>query len=179
MEPAMALCAGVATVTLMLGVIGSLPAAVRRLAAAHFRLPPKAVAAFLMVASFVPVLVRSNPATAAVPPPMVRFTDDDRVDDDDARPATAENASPTVAPDRAVAPHRVVGIEPDDHTYVVRSGDSLWRIAERILGNRTDGTVTSADIARFWPAVYEVNRSLIGEDPNLIFPGQTLQIPEA
>ena len=61
MEPAMALCAGVATLTLMLGVVGLLPAAVRWLADTNVQLSPRPVAAFLMVASFVPVLVRSNP----------------------------------------------------------------------------------------------------------------------
>jgi nucleoid-associated protein YgaU len=163
----------------MLGVVGLLPAAVRRLADTNVQLSPRPVAAFLMVASFVPVLVRSNPATAAVPPPMVRFADDGRRGDDDARRVSTEPASPAVAPDRAAAQPGVVGVEPGDDIYVVRSGDSLWRIAELILGDRTDGTVSSSDIARFWPAVYEANRALIGEDPNLILPGQTLQIPEA
>jgi nucleoid-associated protein YgaU len=179
MEPAMALCAGVATFTLTFGVIASLPATVRRLAAVHVRLPARPVAALLMVASLVPLLARSSPAAAAVPPPIVRFTDGGHGGEGDAGPAAAKRISPAAAPDHAAAPARVAGLEPGDHTYVVRSGDSLWCIAERILAVRTDGTVTGSDVARFWPAVYEANRALIGEDPNLIFPGQTLQIPEA
>lgn len=175
----MALCAGVAAVTLMLGGIGSLTTAVRRLAAFHFPLPARPVAALLMATSFAPLLARSNPATATVPPPIVRFTDEDRGGDGDAGSAAAGSASPAPALDPAAAPPRLIGREPSSRTHVVRSGDSLWRIAEQTLANRTDGTVSSSDIARFWPVVYEANRALIGEDPNLIFPGQTLQIPEA
>ena len=37
---------------------------------------------------------------------------------------------------------------------------------------------TSAAVAGFWPRVYEANRPLIGEDPNLILPGQQLTIPD-
>ena len=37
---------------------------------------------------------------------------------------------------------------------------------------------SNAEIARFWPAIYEANRGTIGENPNLIFPGQRLVIPE-
>jgi len=31
-------------------------------------------------------------------------------------------------------------------------------------------------IAGGWPALYELNRSVIGPDPNLILPGQVLQL---
>jgi Tfp pilus assembly protein FimV len=179
MEAAMALCAGVAILSLVLGAIGSLPAAVRRLAAVHSHPSARPVAALLMAASFVPLLARSSPAVATVPPPIVRFSEGGHGDEGDAGSAAAKRISPAAAPDHAAAPARVAGIDPGNRTYVVRSGDSLWRIAERILAVRTGGTVTGSDVARFWPAVYEANRALIGEDPNLIFPGQTLQIPEA
>ena len=50
-------------------------------------------------------------------------------------------------------------------TYVVKSGDSLSKIAKELLGD-----------ANRWPEIYEANRDEI-EDPNLIYPGQELRIP--
>ena len=50
--------------------------------------------------------------------------------------------------------------------YVVKSGDSLSKIAKERLG---DGSR--------WPEIFEANKDKI-KDPNLIYPGQELQIPE-
>ena len=50
-------------------------------------------------------------------------------------------------------------------TYVVVSGDSLSKIAQREYGNAAE-----------WTRIYEANRDLI-RDPDKIFPGQKLQIP--
>ncbi len=60
-------------------------------------------------------------------------------------------------------------------TYTVEAGDSLWGIARSILEDR--GTVSGADISDLWRSIYEANRDLIGSDPNLIHPGQVLQLP--
>jgi hypothetical protein len=179
MEPAMALCAAVATITLTVGVIGSLPAATRRIVAVHIPLPVRPIAAFLLMTSVVVLPARSRPADATIPPPIVRLTDGADVGDGDAESPDIDSVAPEAAPGGAAPPTRSTGTGLPGHTYVVRTGDSLWRIAERTLSDRGDGTVTSADIARFWPVVYEANRALIGDDPNLIFPGQTLQMPEA
>jgi nucleoid-associated protein YgaU len=51
-------------------------------------------------------------------------------------------------------------------TYVVVKGDSLSRIAQRAYG---DGSK--------WRKIYEANKDLI-KDPDLIYPGQSLRIPE-
>ena len=179
MEPAMALCAAVATITLTLGVVGSLPAATRRIAAVHIPLPVRPLAAFLLMTSVAVLPARPRPADATIPPPIVRLTDGADVGDGDAgSPDIDSISSEAAAPGGAATPTYSAGTELPGHTYVVRTGDSLWRIAEQTLSDRGDGTVTSADIARFWPVVYEANRALIGGDPNLIYPGQTLQIPE-
>lgn len=63
----------------------------------------------------------------------------------------------------------VGGPEPSmtGRTYVVVSGDSLSRIAQRQYGD-----------AQKWPKIYEANRNII-KDPDLIYPGQELRIPEA
>ncbi len=63
------------------------------------------------------------------------------------------------------------------HRYEVVRGDSLWRIAQRRLAAAGE-TPTSADVARYWPRIYEANRSQIGDDPNLILPGQQFDLPE-
>lgn len=52
-------------------------------------------------------------------------------------------------------------------TYTVVKGDSLSKIAKHQYGN-----------ASKWPTIYEANRDLI-KDPDLIYPGQSLRIPEA
>lgn len=49
--------------------------------------------------------------------------------------------------------------------YTVRSGDSLWSIASRFLGNGAD-----------WRELYNWNRSTVGGNPNLIYPGERLTI---
>ena len=51
-------------------------------------------------------------------------------------------------------------------TYVVREGDCLWSIAEEEFG---DGM--------YWSCIYEANRELIGDNPNLIYVGWELTNP--
>lgn len=50
-------------------------------------------------------------------------------------------------------------------TYTVKSGDSLWKIAQRFYGNGTQ-----------WRKIYEANKSKI-KNPDLIYPGQKFVIP--
>ena len=50
--------------------------------------------------------------------------------------------------------------------YTVQPGDSLFAIAQQTYG---DGNL--------WPKIYEVNKQVIGPNPNLIHPGQVLTIP--
>jgi hypothetical protein len=56
----------------------------------------------------------------------------------------------------------------------VSAGDSLWSLAQQVLGGRpTDPETTAA-----WRAIYLANVDRIGTDPDLIFPGTTLHLPD-
>lgn len=60
-----------------------------------------------------------------------------------------------------------VTIDGEGSTYSVESGDSLWKIAERIYG---DG--------KKWTVIYSANTDTV-IDPSLIYAGQELKIPAA
>ena len=57
---------------------------------------------------------------------------------------------------------------------VVQRGDTLWSIAARHLGP----DASDAEIAHAWPAWFEANRGVVGDDPDLLRPGQVLRAPE-
>ncbi|MFC8806227.1 resuscitation-promoting factor protein RpfC [Streptomyces anthocyanicus] len=54
--------------------------------------------------------------------------------------------------------------EAGDGRYVVRTGDSLWAIAD------------SLDVDGGWHALYADNETVVGADPDHILPGQTLTV---
>lgn len=54
---------------------------------------------------------------------------------------------------------------PGDNLYTVKPGDYLMKIAREQCGD-----------ANAWPKIYEDNKSVIGGNPNLIYPGQQLVI---
>jgi hypothetical protein len=81
-------------------------------------------------------------------------------------------------PERAVAPARPHHPPPPvaqpaaaaGDTYVVRTGDSLWSIARA-------HPVPGTDIDGRWRSIWAANRDLVGDDPDLILPGQALRLP--
>lgn len=52
-----------------------------------------------------------------------------------------------------------------EQKYTVQKGDSLSKIAKQHLGD-----------ANAWKTIFEANRDVL-EDPDKIFPGQTLRLP--
>jgi nucleoid-associated protein YgaU len=54
----------------------------------------------------------------------------------------------------------------DEKTYTVRPGDSLSKIAKSLMGD-----------AKKWRQLYEANKDVVGNNPDLIKPGQVLKIP--
>lgn len=89
--------------------------------------------------------------TAAAAATVVTTT----ISSDASGPATP--AEPTARPD----------------TVIVAPGDTLWHIARRTLPSDAG----AADIASAWPAWYALNAELIGDDPDLLQPGQVLHAP--
>lgn len=65
--------------------------------------------------------------------------------------------------------------------YVVRSGDNLWTIAALHLAAREDvpaEQISDAEVADFWRELVALNASLLASgDPDVIFPGETLDLP--
>jgi nucleoid-associated protein YgaU len=76
-------------------------------------------------------------------------------------------SSTAPAPTASAPPPPIAPAPTAARTYVVVSGDSLSRIAKQQYGD-----------ANKWPRIYEANRNII-KNPDLIYPGQVLRIPEA
>ncbi len=96
-------------------------------------------------------------------------------------PGTARAADPGWTPTR---PSRGTTPAPDPlgptrtplpAEVVVHRGDTLWAIAARHLGPGA----TDAEVAAAWPGWYRANRGVIGDDPDVILPGQRLRAPGA
>ncbi len=62
----------------------------------------------------------------------------------------------------------------DPDTVVVEKGDHLWKISARHL----DEQANNGEIAPYWRRVVEVNTpQLRSGDPDLIYPGEIVQLP--
>ncbi|MGO4343437.1 LysM peptidoglycan-binding domain-containing protein, partial [Pedococcus sp. 2YAF34] len=87
--------------------------------------------------------------------------------------------TPTRPVQRPQAPVEVLGLRPGARAtadeVVVHRGDTLWSIVARQLGPEA----SDAEVAAAWPAWHEANRSVIGDDPDLLVPGQQLRAPAA
>lgn len=80
------------------------------------------------------------------------------------QPAAAQTPTPT--PTATVEqPRRETSGAPQQSTYTVKSGDCLWNIAKKYLG---DGSR--------YKEIYNLNKDKI-TNPNLIYPGQVLTLP--
>lgn len=70
-----------------------------------------------------------------------------------------------------------VAATPEDRqrarTVRVVRGDSLWSLA---AGDLPDDA-SLADVDRRWRAIHAANRGVVGDDPDLILPGQQLRLP--
>lgn len=76
------------------------------------------------------------------------------------------NMKPTAKTNETASAARPAPAAAAAKTYTVKSGDSLWAIAQQLLG--AGGKYTQ---------IYELNKSVIGSDPNKIKPGQVFTLP--
>ncbi|MDQ1518980.1 MAG: resuscitation-promoting factor RpfA [Actinomycetota bacterium] len=127
-----------------------------------------------------PAYARSAPASApgsTAPPAVVRVTPDGEIvvaprQEHASTPAPAPPSTPTPTTTNARPATAATTV------HVVVAGDNLWRIAsERLAGDR--GIVPSdAVIAPYWSRVVDANRATLRSgDPNLIFPGEVVDLP--
>ena len=73
--------------------------------------------------------------------------------------------SPFFSPPRA---------EAGTYSYTVQAGDTLWSIAAEQLGKGTDAST----IYDYTLDIYEANKDALGQNAELLYEGQVLQIPE-
>lgn len=127
-------------------------------------------AAAVLPSSHVPPQQPTSPTVTSVfpddptPPPTDRTQVRAPSDRTTSGPATARDTS---------GRQPVVTTATAAHSVTVRPGDSLWSIAQRALPQpATDDAIDSA-----WRAWYVTNLPVIGDDPDLIRPGQVLFPP--
>ena len=76
-----------------------------------------------------------------------------------------QDRSPFFSPPRA---------EAGTYSYTVQAGDTLWSIAAEQLGEGTDAST----IYDYTLDIYEANKDALGQNAELLYEGQVLQIPE-
>jgi hypothetical protein len=95
--------------------------------------------------------------------------------------ATMTRVGPSDGPqhpgDRAAAP-AAPGDEPAE-SWTVAPGDSFWSIAEEVLTEVAGHEPTEQAVRRYWVQLIEANRRRLADpaNPDLLFPGQRLDIP--
>jgi LysM repeat protein len=84
----------------------------------------------------------------------------------DGAAAAAVGPASTQLRGNSFAKDQLADAKPGGKTHTVVRGDTLSGIARDEMG----------DIGR-WPELYDANRDVVGSNPDLIYPGQILQIP--
>jgi hypothetical protein len=86
-------------------------------------------------------------------------------------------AAPVAGPGLLAAPavRAVEEAKTEAGAVAVLAGDTLWDIAAQAMGPGA----SDVDIAMQWPRWYEANRAIIGQNPDVLLPGQILQPPSA
>ena len=104
-------------------------------------------------------------APASVPSPAAAKAAAPKVAPKASAPKVAAKAAPKAVAPKATAPARHVAAVPlSGQSYTIQSGDTLDKIAEKL------------NIAGGWQLLADANAATIS-DPDLVFPGQVLQLP--
>ncbi len=109
-----------------------------------------------------PTVTATHPATPAAPRPAPRPVQ---------RPSHPSAPRPPQAPARTQPPAEDVPVSSE--VVVVHAGDSLWSLAAVALGPGA----SDARVAQEWPRWWAANRSVVGDHPDLIHPGDRLTAP--
>lgn len=112
------------------------------------------------------------PATAAVQP-LVPSWPAEAVPTPAAPPTAGRAAEPGAPSGVIAAPQDRPSGAAAARYVVVAPGDSLWRIAEQHLPPGASARRVAAEWPRWWSA----NRAVVGDDPDLLLPGQHLRAP--
>ena len=143
------------------------PPTLRRLADAPPLAPdPRTSATTLRRLPDAPLGPGAPPADASAPP--------------DPSPRGAAHPRSPAAPPAAAATHGpgpppVLGLR----EVAVAPGDSFWRLAERHQAERLGRLPSDGEVAACWTRLVALNRHrlVVPGDPDLLFPGQVVQLP--
>ena len=97
-----------------------------------------------------------------------------------AGPGSADSGLPAAA-DPGGDTGRRLGADSGDsadgaETWLVESGDHLWGIAADTVSQRT-GAGDHMSVLRYWLKLIEANTDTVGDNPDLIHPGQLIRLP--
>ena len=90
-----------------------------------------------------------------------------------ARASTGDDATTSLDPSGAIR-GQVGGHQ---GTWVVTPGDNLWGIAAQTVAQRT-GAMEPHSVLQYWLELIDVNANRLNGNPDLIFSGQVLLLPE-
>ena len=89
-----------------------------------------------------------------------------------------EDTWPEATPRVMTTPSVMTPTEALPIPYTVARGDNLWSIADGWVRQQTTQEITDADVTPYWRSLIAANlRTLRSGDPNLIYPGEILQLP--
>jgi LysM repeat protein len=156
----------------------------------------RAAAASIVAATLLGV---GRPAAADPPPTSSPAPASVVIDADHRDPASVPSRPPSrVRTGQAVDPPSVPGVPPIDAapvpvlatpplaatagtTHTVARGEHLWSVAADRIATATGkppADLAPTDIAPYWLRVVEINRPrLRSSDPNLVFPGEVVELP--
>ncbi len=67
--------------------------------------------------------------------------------------------------------------EAELESWLVAHGDHLWSIAAETMADRGEDQ-REASVAAYWLRLIEENRDVLGQNPDLIHPGQVIRLPD-
>ena len=89
--------------------------------------------------------------------------------------AQARNAPADINP-TPETPTEHLPAEHPGNTWMVMPGDNLWAIAADVVAERT-GDTDPRSVLDYWLRLIDANSETLGDNPDLIFPGQIIHLP--